>query len=950
MARHDLPKDIRGEWIWSRRTRNSLESYVFFRREFSLRSAPAAGGIWLTARSLFHLYVNGRHLGLGPPVCPEPGSYVSWFDLSEVLRAGSNVVSILAHNTRIVPPSSTRKASGMWCQLNVEGEPTVWSDKTWLMAEGLCYAVDRPRRSASAGFTERIDLLRFPEGWNELAYNAMGWQAADPLGRIEKGDLQPLPAPELPSLSRDAKAMVSRGTCKRELASTWVSFAGAVERGGAGVYAAETFIHVPRETSTEFQLHSDNPYRLFVNGACVKEQGIEPLRLGADLELARPLCFRQGTVVAPRGEMTWREGWNHVLLVQQQEPGGAGATFVFSQTAAGSLCPLRAEGDKRSPGWNVAGPLRAPLPNVTGTLDLGRLPRTQFIPDAEAPIDEGAALMGYTFVPEDVAPQVPTRMELREGDYVVLELEDTVLGCPQFTVSGQGGDVLDIVDGERCQNGRVLPCTGDARNVDTLILGLRTHRWTACAPRGLRYMMVVARQVKDVVRLEKPAVVTRDRVREARGSFECSDATLNRIWNTGRRTLAATVQDGYVCSPVTDRGQRVTDAMIQSWADYHVTGTFDLAARSIEAFARAQFETGEMSATCPSGVYANVPDIVLLWPVWLQRHYLHSGDKELLSRLSDPLDRLFSYFDRIADPEKGVLGDLDERFGARCFLDHADDIDRRGVVTGLNAIYCRALLSGAWLQERLRGSKRGAELRRRASRVAHHLRRLCWDAERGLFVDCWHADGPSDSYSWQSNVLAIYGGIARRADYERIFGALFSDKPPYELQPSGPATNPLFKYFVLETAFAIGRRTWAADMMRHYWGRMLDRGAHTWWEFFDPDAADGPPPVKGSLCHGAGVSPSGFLCREIAGISPARPGFTRVFFNPLLGAASWVRAKVPTPHGSITAEWQVRDSGELVFVIDADYPLEVIPLLSPDVSASAIIHVSDHVSILASAE
>ena len=948
MARYDLPEAIRGEWIWSRRTRNALESYVFFRREFSLLAAPASAELWLTAKSLFHVYVNGRHLGLGPPVCPLSGSYVSRFDASSVLRSGANVVSILAHNTRVVPPSSTRKPSGLWCQLNAEGKPIVWSDKTWLMAEGLCYAADRPRRSASAGFTEKIDLLRYPGGWSDVAYNAMGWQTADPLGRVEEGDLRPLPAREHPSACREVEAMASKGTCRQERATTWVSFAGVVAKGGPGVYAAETFVHVPGEADAEFQLYSDNPYRLFVNGTCVKEQGVEALRLGVDLELARPLCFRQAAMVDPPGELRWREGWNHVLLVQQEEPGGSGSTLVFSQPARDSFRPLRAQGDERSRGWNLAGPLRTPLPNVTGNLDLRPFARTPFIPDADAPVDEGATLMGYTFSPEEAPPRLPARLDLRQGEYVVLDLADTLSGCPQLTVSGREGDVLDVVHGERLQDGRIPPCVGDARNVDTLVLGPRTYRWLACAPRGLRYLMLVARQVEDVVRLERPAVVTRHRVREVRGSFECSDTMLNRIWATGRRTLEATVQDGFLCSPVTDRVQRVADAMIQSWVDYHVTGDYALAARSIEDFALTQFETGEMPATCPSGVYANVPDLALLWPVWVQRHFLHSGDKELLGRLSEPLDRFFSYFDGIADPDQKVLGDLGERFGARCFLDHGD-IDRRGVVTGLNAIYCRALLSGAWLQQRLRGSKRGAELRRRASRVAHHLRRLCWDSERGLFVDCWGGDGPSDAYSWQSNVLAIYGGIARRADYERIFGALFSDEPPYELLGSGALSNPLFKYFVLETAFAIGRRTWAADMMRYYWGRMLDRGARTWWEFFDPEAEDGVPD-RGSLCHGAGVSPSGFLCREVAGISPARPGFTRVFFNPILSAASWVRAKIPTPHGSITAEWQVQDSGELVFVIDADYPLEVIPLLSPDVSESAIIHVSDQVTILASAD
>jgi len=88
----------------------------------------------------------------------------------------------------------------------------------------------------------------------------------------------------------------------------------------------------------------------------------------------------------------------------------------------------------------------------------------------------------------------------------------------------------------------------------------------------------------------------------------------------------------------------------------------------------------------------------------------------------------------------------------------------------------------------------------------------------------------------------------------------------------------------------------------------------------------------------------------LAGIRPAKPGFTTAFFNPLPGVAQWVKAQIPTPYGHILVEWELKPNGEFEAVVDANYPLEVIPILDPRISESAIVHVGPDVSILAGGE
>jgi hypothetical protein len=230
--------------------------------------------------------------------------------------------------------------------------------------------------------------------------------------------------------------------------------------------------------------------------------------------------------------------------------------------------------------------------------------------------------------------------------------------------------------------------------------------------------------------------------------------------------------------------------------------------------------------------------------------------------------------------------------------------------------------------------------------VARVVRELTWLPEQGLFADCWTEGEASDYTSWQSSVLAVYGGIARPEDYESILERLFCDDEPYELLAHSEANNPFFQFFVLESAFALGHREWAVRFMRWYWGAMLQRGATTWWELFDPNGNPNEVPSY-SMCHGYGVSPNAYLSAEVAGIRPAQPGFTRVFFNPLPEVTPWVKCRIPTPYGHIGVEWALGDGGQFTARINANYPLEVVPVLSPTIAETATIHVGDDVSILA---
>jgi hypothetical protein len=229
--------------------------------------------------------------------------------------------------------------------------------------------------------------------------------------------------------------------------------------------------------------------------------------------------------------------------------------------------------------------------------------------------------------------------------------------------------------------------------------------------------------------------------------------------------------------------------------------------------------------------------------------------------------------------------------------------------------------------------------------MAKALRIFNWNSEEGLFADAWYDGKAVAQCSLQANILALYAGIVQEKHVEAMCGKLFLEYAPFLSRiDDRDNDNPYFKYFLLEMCFSRKNRDFGADFLRYYWGKMIADGATTWWDRYSPDQDFGPENAL-SLCHGYGVSPNYFLITEIVGIRPAEPGYSTVYFNPLLTAVEWCRAQIPTPRGTIQVDWGFRESGELEILIDANFSLEVIPLLNPDIISDAIMHVSDEVII-----
>ena len=106
----------------------------------------------------------------------------------------------------------------------------------------------------------------------------------------------------------------------------------------------------------------------------------------------------------------------------------------------------------------------------------------------------------------------------------------------------------------------------------------------------------------------------------------------------------------------------------------------------------------------------------------------------------------------------------------------------------------------------------------------------------------------------------------------------------------------------------IGDFDYVMDMLRSYWGGMINEGATSFWEKYEPDmkgaehyAMYGHPYGK-SLCHAwGGTTPIYLLGKYILGVRPTSENYETFEVRPRvntpgIGAFS---GKVPTPYGDV---------------------------------------------------
>ena len=471
------------------------------------------------------------------------------------------------------------------------------------------------------------------------------------------------------------------------------------------------------------------------------------------------------------------------------------------------------------------------------------------------------------------------------GVSITLDFMREVSGYPEIFIQGSNGGRIDIGYSERLEpDGTVNPNRWGGppvRYADRLFLRSGEQKFYTLDPRAFRYMRLDIYDNPAPLTIHTRIVASGYPV-EYKGEFDCSDALLNRIWEVGRYTTELCMDDAFMDCPWRERGQYLGDLAVEMRIAAYAFGDTLLARRGLAQFPLGANEKGWFPGVYPAEPPWDpvLPTFCFLWLLALWDYFLLSGDRSLLEEVWPAVDRLTRTMSE--RDEDGLLANLP----TKGFVDHAP-VQDEGQSTSVNAFAVWGLQAAGRIARAIGIPGRGGELEILASDIRDAINDMMWDNGRSVYIDGYRDGQPNPTISEHSNILCALVGIADAGQTARILDGVLADTDNAEIVRMA---SPYFAYYYLRLLFKHNRHEQALAFIRRRWGAMIEAGATTFWEMWEPNH---------SLCHAWSAGPTFDLMAEFAGIRAHQPGYEEFAVHPQPCHLTWIRCSVPTPKGDI---------------------------------------------------
>ena len=330
-----------------------------------------------------------------------------------------------------------------------------------------------------------------------------------------------------------------------------------------------------------------------------------------------------------------------------------------------------------------------------------------------------------------------------------------------------------------------------------------------------------------------------------------TDPMIRRIYEAGLETLSECMQTVYEDGPKRDQRLWIGDLYLESLANACSFRNHSLTRRCLYLLAALADEDGWLHATVyeypePEPQYnQHTMDYSLLYGVALLEYLKATGDtataQELWPVVARQIEIARTYL-------KDSLYDMQKQPQWWLVFDWKDDLDRHASVQGLMTF----AVERGWELARMLGRESEAadwpdlvKSMRRASRDAFYDRRS------GVVVS-----GPQRQVSYLSQVWMVLSGTLSPKEGARALTAVLDD--PTACRPGSPYAY----HYLIEALIACGMEDEARERLIGYWGGMIERGADTFWEVYDPaddyKSPYGFHPVN-SYCHAWSCTPVYFI-------------------------------------------------------------------------------------------
>jgi hypothetical protein len=543
------------------------------------------------------------------------------------------------------------------------------------------------------------------------------------------------------------------------------------------------------------------------------------------------------------------------------------------------------------------------------------------IPHALKPMAQGNLIESFGYELDDI----PARFTLRDlhtnlppqGVWRRYDLGRVRLGRPRFKLDLPPGAVVEWAMAEHLYGvDRVTPyislSTGPSCNFDHMIARGGVQEFCPLNPKGGRYLEVHVLAPADKIKFVDEGFIERTYWPKVEGAFTSGDALLDKIWTMGMESLRACSEDSIIDNPTRERGQWTGD-VVSVGMDIAAVGFSDMRVlrRGLTQAGYGARGDGLVSGLTPPGGYLS--SYAAQWVDACIHYFELTGDRSLLDEMYALALKNLDAFEPFVK-EQGLTDGL-----GWAFIDWGYDRGSGPIDVAMNMHYLSAL----------RMMLRWCALVEKKERVdvlterEHHIEKVLRDLVRAAL-----SSGPdgAQKLGYHTNALALRLGLVD-ANFEKdcvavvkkhILNCFPNNADAPRLSDPGVTSRqlitPYFSHFAFPALIERGEMDFVLDQYRKCWGWMIEQGATTCYEVFDP---------RWSHCHQWSGCPTWQMTRYVLGLHPRMDlGEDHYVLRMWSGSLKQASGVVPARKGPITVQW-TRDAENIAMQIKSPHPVQV---------------------------
>lgn len=373
---------------------------------------------------------------------------------------------------------------------------------------------------------------------------------------------------------------------------------------------------------------------------------------------------------------------------------------------------------------------------------------------------------------------------------------------------------------------------------------------------------------------------------QERGSFTCNDEEINRIYDVSKYTFELNTREFFIDGIKRDRWIWSGDAYQSYLMNYYLYFDNETVKRTTYALRGKDPVTGHINT---------IMDYTFFWFLGIYDYYLYTGDKHFIAQNYDRMKTLMDYV--LARRNKDGL--MEWMSGDWIFIDWAAGLSKKGEVSFEQLLFARSLETMALCADIADDKDAATQYNTLAADIRKKLFDIYWSDQQQALVHSRVDGKQTENVTHYANMFSIFFDYFTETQKQQVKKSVLLNDNIQKI------TTPYMRFYELEALCAMGEQDYVLKEMKDYWGGMLQLGATSFWEEYNPSkqgaehyAMYGREFGK-SLCHAWGASPLYLLGKYYLGVKPTSAGYATYVVEPSLGGLQWMEGIVPTPDGDI---------------------------------------------------